>query len=108
LNWPLVNLLVPTWHKQGYEPASRSEPGSRGGLRQQRLQRFARDHEPSLDELLRALEAAVLVLDRQHVVVPDGVQRGDEARPVDLPESGQPRHLPADATRERAVAVEPV
>ncbi len=55
-----------------------------------------------------ALEAAVLVLDRDHVVVADRVQRGDEPPPVDLAEAGQPRHLPADAAREGAVAVEAV
>ena len=47
-----------------------------------------------------ALEAAVLVLDRDDVVVADGVERGDEARPAHLAEARQPRHLPADAARE--------
>src|SRR5262245_57409193 len=77
-------------------------------LRDQRPQRLAGDQEAALHELLVALEAAILVLDGDHVVVADGVERGDEARPAHLAEAGQARHLPADPARERAVAVEAV
>src|SRR4051812_45805586 len=90
---------------------ARSRTASAGGpppSGDQRPQRVPRDQEAALDEVLVAFEAAVLVLDRDGVVVADRVQRGDEPRPVDLAEARHARHLPADAARERAVAVEAV
>src|SRR5215213_4771163 len=71
-------------------------------------QDVAREQEAALHELLVTLEAAVLVLDRDGAVVPDRVQRREEARPVDLAQAGQARHLPADPAAQRPVPVEPV
>src|SRR6476659_4893379 len=73
-------------------------------LDDQRPERVARQQEAAPDELIVALEAAVLVLDREPAVVADGVERGDEARPVDLAEPWEPRHLPAHTRGEGAVA----
>ena len=69
---------------------------------------FRANEEAALDELLVALEAPVLVLDRDPAVVADRVERGHEPRPVHFSEPGQSRHLPADPDGEGAVAVEPV
>src|SRR5205085_4624891 len=48
-----------------------------------RAERVAGDQEAALDELEVAFEGAVLVLDRDHVVVADRVQRRKEAAPAD-------------------------
>ena len=55
-------------------------------LVQQRAENVSGDEEPALDEILRRLEVAILVLDRDHVVVSGSVQRGDEAIPAHLAE----------------------
>src|SRR5262245_29821907 len=64
--------------------------------------------EAADDELVAALEHAVLVLDDHRAVVADGIERGEEAVPLDLAEPGQARHLPAHPERQHAVLVEAV
>src|SRR5215211_5820927 len=87
------------------EAGERSLPVALGDVRPQHV---PCKQEAALDELLVALEATILMLDREHVVVADGVQGGDEATPLHLAEAGEPRHLPADPAGEGPVAVEPV
>ena len=53
--------------------------------------------KPRLTSSSVALEAAILVLDAQHIVVADGVERADEAIPAHLAQPRQARDLPADA-----------
>src|SRR6266508_1913967 len=77
-------------------------------LHDARAEDVAREQEAALHELLVAFEPPVLVLDRDHAVIPDGIQGGEEARPVDLAEARKPRHLPPDAAAERPVPVEAV
>src|SRR4051812_9594639 len=71
-------------------------------------ERVPRDEEPALDELVAALEAAVLVLDADPAVVAHGVEGGQEAVPAHLAQAGQARRLPAHAGAQHAVLVEPV
>ncbi len=60
----------------------------------------AGEQEAALDELVGALEVAVLVLDDDVAVVAGAPQRGEDAAPVRLAQAGQPRDLPADAADE--------
>src|SRR3954454_15731791 len=78
------------------------------GLRDVRSEGLAREVEPADDELLAALESAVLVLDHDAAVVADGVERGEEAIPANLAEPRQPWHLPAHAERHHPMFVEAV
>src|SRR5262245_27855872 len=73
----------------------------RAGSVDQRPQRVARDQEAALDEILRGLERAVLVLDRDHEVVPLAVEGRDEPVPAHVAETRKPRHLPAHSERRR-------
>ena len=60
-------------------------------------QDVAGQQEAALDELVGALEVAVLVLDDDVAVVAGAPQRGEDAAPVRLAQARQPRDLPADA-----------
>src|SRR2546423_9535784 len=66
-------------------------------LHDQRPERVAGDEKAALHKLRRALELAVLVLDGNHPVVSDRVERADEAVPPDLAQAREPWHLPADS-----------
>jgi FHS family glucose/mannose:H+ symporter-like MFS transporter len=77
-------------------------------LDDERSQVVAREKESALHQLERALELSVLVLDRNHPVVVDGVERGHEPVPAHLAKPGQARHLPSHPERQHAVLVEAV
>src|SRR4029450_8198899 len=80
-------------------PGTDSTSSHPGALHDVRTQHVAREQEAALDELLVALEAPVLVLDREDVVVPHRVERGDEAVPLHLAEARQAGELPAEGPR---------
>src|SRR5205814_784888 len=86
----------------------RCRPPSWWPLNDQRPEVVAREQKPALHDLELALEAAVLVLDRDNPVVADRVQRAQEAVPTHLAEAGQARYLPAHAERQHSLVVEPV
>src|SRR3954453_23869066 len=77
-----------------------------------RAEDIAGEQEPALDQVVGLLEIAVLVFD-DHVAVVAGAPEGGEQRsPLDVAETGQSRHLPADTHREdapieKALAVDP-
>src|SRR5207244_9630159 len=71
-------------------------------------QHVASHAETADDELVAALERAVLVLDDHGPVVAHGVERAEEAVPPNLPEPRQSWHLPVHAEGHHAVLVETV
>src|SRR3954451_2526602 len=72
-----------------------------------RAEDVAGEQEPALHEVVGLLEIAVLVFD-DHVAVVAGTPEGGEQRsPLDVAETGQARHLPADAHRKDAALVQP-
>ena len=80
-------------HAPGTVPRTRLDPtrlrdcpSGMSRLDEERAQRVAGDEEAAFDELLRPFERAVLVLDRDHEVVANRVQRRDEAVPAHLAE----------------------
>src|SRR3954454_18520697 len=71
-----------------------------------RAEDVAREQEPALYEVVGLLEIAILVFD-DHVAVVSGTPEGGEQRsPLDVAETGQAGHLPADAHREDAALVQ--
>src|SRR2546422_822982 len=73
-----------------------------------RAQHVARDQEPLLDLLVSSLEAAILVLDDAVALVAGAIQLAVDHAPVDVPEAGDPRDLPAHAHRHDPALVETV
>src|SRR5258705_13839951 len=67
----------------------------------------ASEEEPPLDELVGLLEVMILVLDDHVAVVARPPECAEQLVPLDVAETRQPRHLPADAHREDAALVEP-
>ena len=72
--------------KLSVEEPARSQRCGRFGLRlmQIRPQGVAGDEKAALHQFFGLLEGAVFVLDAEHVVVTNGIQRGDKARPIHL------------------------
>ena len=64
------------------------------------FQNIAGDLKPALDQLFGAFKLAVLMLNREDIVVTPAVERADEAGPVHLTQAGQPRDLPAHTEGE--------
>src|SRR3954452_3195723 len=72
-----------------------------------RAEDVAREQEPALDEVVGLLEIAVLVFDDHVAVVPGTPESCEQRSPLDVAETGQAWHLPADAHREDAALVQP-
>src|SRR5205823_7328771 len=82
--WQLIKNRRPSDHHHRADGYVRIAARTRLDLDDQRPERVAGDEKAALHKLRRALELAVLVLDGNHPVVADRVERADETVPPDL------------------------
>src|SRR5215211_3578098 len=100
---PLHPLRVPTPNVcRDHHLLSVTTPPSHNVWRQH----VAREVEAAFDQLFRALEGAVLVLDADDAIISGGVECRYEAIPAHLAQTGQAGDFPAEAAAEDAILVE--